>query len=252
MGTWIFLRGLTRDSRHWGDFIDDFKNAFPDHPIVTLDLAGNGYLHQRPSRTRVQDMVRDCRVQLESRGIEPPYHILALSLGAMVALAWALAYPREIAAQIFINTSFRPFSAFYERLRPGNYGRLLRLLLSGAEAHEWERAVLQMTSNRRDTSLLPLWISWHRANPVSPRNALRQLSAAAQFEAPPEAPSIPTLLLASANDQLVSVRCSRVLARQWLCPLIEHPSAGHDIALDDGKWVTAQVKTWLLKLGVTS
>ena len=250
MATWIFLRGLTRDSRHWGDFIDAFKNAFPDHPIVTLDLAGNGHLHQRSSRTRVPDMVRDCRVQLESRGIAPPYHVLALSLGAMVALAWALAYPREIAAQVLINTSFRPFNPFYERLRPANYGRFLQLLLSNAGACEWERAILQMTSNRRDTSVLPLWISWRLANPVTPRNALRQLSAAAQFEAPSDAPLVPTLLLASANDQLVSVRCSRVLARQWVCPLVEHPSAGHDVALDDGKWVTDQVRAWLLKLDI--
>ncbi len=250
MATWIFLRGLTRDSRHWGDFIDEFKNAFPDHPIVTLDLAGNGHLHQRSSRTRVPDMVRDCRVQLESRGIAPPYHLLALSLGAMVALAWALAYPREIAAQVLINTSFRPFSPFYERLRPANYGKFLQLLLSNAGACEWERAILQMTSNRRDTSVLPLWISWRLANPVTPRNALRQLSAAAQFEAPSDAPLVPTLLLASANDQLVSVRCSRVLARQWVCPLVEHPSAGHDVALDDGKWVTDQVRAWLLKLDI--
>lgn len=250
MATWIFLRGLTRDGRHWGDFIGEFKNAFPDHPIVTLDLAGNGHLHQRSSRTRVPDMVRDCRVQLESRGIAPPYHLLALSLGAMVALAWALAYPREIAAQVLINTSFRPFSPFYERLRPANYGKFLQLLLSNAGACEWERAILQMTSNRRDTSVLPLWISWRLANPVTPRNALRQLSAAAQFEAPSDAPLVPTLLLASANDQLVSVRCSRELARQWLCPLVEHPSAGHDVALDDGKWVTDQVRAWLLKLDI--
>jgi pimeloyl-ACP methyl ester carboxylesterase len=248
MTTWIFLRGLTRDSRHWGNFLGDFQRALPGHSIITLDLAGNGMLHLQSSRTRVQDMVADCRAQLAVQQVKPPYHLLALSLGAMVALAWAQAHPQEVSGQVLLNTSLRPLNSFFQRLLPANYLRLLRLLLGNAGAAEWERAIWHMTSRRQDDLVLPLWVAWRRANPVSRLNTLRQLTAAVQFRAPLDPPITPTLLLASSQDQLVSVRCSRNLAQRWHCPLTEHPSAGHDIALDYGPWVAAQVQKWFLKL----
>ena len=246
MTTWILLRGLTRESRHWGRFVAQFQQALPDHRIDTLDLAGNGLLNQHRSPIRVQDMVAQCRSQLSQRHIAPPYHLLAMSLGAMVAAAWARAHSQDISAMVLINTSMRPLSPFYQRLLPANYGTLLRLILSGAAAHQWERAILQMTSNQSDESVLPHWLELRRSNPVSRLNGLRQLVAAARFELPPDPPATPTLLLASEHDHLVSVNCSKSLARSWQCDLCIHPSAGHDIALDDGPWVAARVCQWLL------
>jgi predicted alpha/beta hydrolase family esterase len=51
-------------------------------------------------------------------------------------------------------------------------------------------------------------------------------------------------VLASVLDHLVSVECSKALARAWQCALILHPSAGHDLPLDDGHWVIAKVLEW--------
>ncbi|MBV5299227.1 MAG: alpha/beta hydrolase [Rhodoferax sp.] len=245
MHTWILLRGLTRESRHWGDFVGQFQQALPDHRVVTLDLAGNGLLNQQSSPVRVQQMVAACRMQLAQRQIQPPCHLLAMSLGAMVAVAWAQSHPHEISALVLINTSMRPWSPFYQRLLPANYGRLLSLMLSGAAPQAWERAILRMTSNRGEESVLPDWLAWRQANPVSRLNALRQLLAAARFRAAPHPPLAPTLLLASLQDHLVSLRCSTALARHWSCSLRMHPTAGHDIPLDDGPWVVAQVQEWL-------
>lgn len=245
MATWVFLRGLTRESAHWGGFVDQFVHALPGQTIVPLDFAGNGVFHTQPSRTRVQDMVSDCRDQLRAQGLQPPYHLLAMSLGAMVAVAWAQAHPDEVAVQVLINTSLRPYSAATQRLRPANYGQLIWLLLAGTPL-DWERAILRMTSNRRDPSVLPHWLALRREHPVSRLNAVRQLYAASRFVAARAVPETPTLLLASQFDHLVSVRCSRALACQWRCPLVEHPSAGHDLPLDDGDWVVAQIKAWLL------
>ena len=178
MTTWILLRGLTRESRHWGDFVGQFQQVFPTHQILPLDLPGNGLLNLQTSPSRVDKMVEHCRVQLRQRKKEPPYNLLAMSLGAMVALGWTQLYPHEVAAQVLINTSLRRLSPFYRRLLPGNYGRLLCLLLYGAEAPDAERVILHMTSNRSDEAVLPLWLALRRANPVSTSNALRQLLAA--------------------------------------------------------------------------
>ncbi|WP_394787867.1 alpha/beta fold hydrolase [Rhodoferax sp.] len=245
MSTWILLRGLTRESGHWGDFVAQFQAALPASQVIALDLPGNGRLHAQRSPARVEDMVAQCRAELARRQIAGPVHILAMSLGAMVAVAWATAYPQEVAAQVLVNTSLRPFSPFYQRLRPRNYALLLRLALLGARPELWERSILRITSNGDRVEVLPRWIALRQQHPVGRANALRQLWAAARFTAPPSPPQTATLLLASAQDRLVSVTCSRMLARHWQCPLQLHATAGHDLPLDAGGWVVAQVLQWL-------
>ena len=240
MSTWIFLRGLTRESGHWGTFTAQFEKAMPGCEVVALDLPGNGSLCQQASPLRVQDMVAHCRAALDSRWLPPPYHLLGMSLGAMVSVAWSAAYPDEVAAQVLINTSLRPFSPFYQRLRPRNYGLLLRLAVLGANPEDWERSILRITSQGGQDAVLPQWLALRAGHPVTRANALRQLLAAARYRAPTVVTS-PTLLLASAHDQLVSVACSQALARQWQCHLQVHPTAGHDLPLDDGDWVVRQI-----------
>ncbi len=241
---WILLRGLTRESGHWGAFVAQFAAALPHARVLALDLPGNGALHRQTSPTRVSDMVEQARAQLAGQAIAPPYHVLAMSLGAMVAVAWSHAHPQELAAQVLINTSLRPFNPFYQRLRPANYATVLRLGLLGATACEWERNVLRLTSHHASEAVLAEWIALRLKHPVTRANALRQLLAAASFRAAQTCPPTPTLLLASRQDHLVSVACSKAIARRWQCELRLHPTAGHDLPLDDGPWVAQQVRQW--------
>lgn len=242
MKTWILLRGLARESGHWGAFTGQFARAMPGCEVLALDLPGNGHLYQQASPLRVPDMVAHCRAELARRQICGPVHLLGMSLGAMVAVAWSAAYPMEVAAQVLINTSLRPFSPFTQRLRPQNYGLLLKLALLGASPVEWERSILRITSQGGQDAVLPHWQALRALHPVTRANALRQLLAAARYRAP-VALSTPTLLLASAQDQLVAIACSQALARQWQCRLQMHPTAGHDLPLDDGDWVARQIAT---------
>jgi pimeloyl-ACP methyl ester carboxylesterase len=170
---------------------------------------------------------------------------MAMSLGAMVALEWASEAPQELAALVLINTSLRPYSPVWQRLRPANYAALLRLALFGGTALAWECSVLRLTSNRGDASVLPRWLQLRAQHPVSRANALRQLIAAARYEAPHELPRKPVLVLGSEQDRLVSVLCSKALAREGAYDLRLHPVAGHDLPLDDGPWVAQQVRQWL-------
>jgi pimeloyl-ACP methyl ester carboxylesterase len=167
---------------------------------------------------------------------------MALSLGAMVSVAWAQAHPEEISRQVLINTSLRPFSPFYQRFLPRNVATVGRLVLTAAGAKAWERAIWRMTSNLSEPGVITEWIKLRQLHPVTPLNALRQLWAASRFTAPAKATTTPTLLLASTHDRLVSVQCSRAVARQWHWPLAEHPSAGHDLPLDDADWVLDRIR----------
>jgi len=62
---------------------------------------------------------------------------------------------------------------------------------------------------------------------------LRQLAAAATFRIGSWKPELPVLLLASRQDRMVSVDCSRAIARAWGAAIVEHPTAGHDLSADD-------------------
>jgi len=249
MTTWVLLRGLTRETAHWGGFVAQLQLAMPQARVLALDLPGNGQLNARRSPTDIAALVAHCRAELAQRGVQGPLHLLAMSLGAMVAAEWAYLAPQELAACALINTSFRPFSPFYHRLRPRNYARLFRLAVSGAAPQAWERAILDITSNRaaERADVLPAWTAARVQRPVRAVNAWRQLLAAARYRVRPAPPRVPLLLLASEQDRLVDVRCSLTVARRWACQLRLHPWAGHDLPLDDPIWVIAQVRDWLAR-----
>ena len=170
-----------------------------------------------------------------------------MSLGAMVAVAWAQRHPGDVAAAVLISTSLRPFSPFYRRLRPANYPRLLRLLGLPASGRVIETAVLQMTTRcvSEPGKVIAQWLQWRRDNPVSRRNALVQLLAALRYQAPRRRPLDQLLLLAGARDALVDTRCSLQLAGLWEASIAVHPEAGHDLPLEDAAWVLEQIQRWL-------
>lgn len=252
MSTWILLRGLTREHGHWGDVVAQLQATLPaGSQVLTPDLPGNGDLYRIDSPTRVEAMMHACRQMLLAQGHPPPYHVVAMSLGAMVAVAWADHHPQELRRCVLINTSLRPFSPFWQRLRPQQYPRILRLLLTRASARQWEDAIMHMTTRHaahdpaHEQATLARWLDIRAQRPVSTRNGLRQLLAAVRYRAPHWAPAVPMLLLNGLGDRLVHPDCSAVLAAQWQVPLIRHPTAGHDLPLDAGPWLVQQIRTWL-------
>jgi len=244
---WVLLRGLTREARHWGGFPARLGAALGVE-VHCLDLPGNGRLNRLPSQMSVERMADWCHEEIVSAGVRRPCAVLAMSLGAMVTVAWARRYPADIERAVLINTSLRPFSAFHQRLRPSNYCRIARLLALPASARRIEEAVFGMTTRRAADSVIAEWAAWRVANPVSRRNAWAQLIAAAAYRAPLNRPLEQMLLLASARDDLVAPECSRRLSGQWRVPLQLHPDAGHDLPLDDADWVLAEIRDWLAAL----
>lgn len=251
MTTWVVLRGLAREAGHWGGFTDRLGSALgPADSLCALDLPGAGLSRSVRSPWSVPAMTLACRQLLLQRGARPPYVLFAMSLGAMVAVQWARDAPGEVEGCILVNTSLRGINPFWERLQPANWWPLCRLLLPGLTALERERAVLAMTSSRphEHPDVAHEWSDIARMRPVARETVLRQLVAAARFRAV-QPPLAPTLLLASAADRLVSPRCSQRIARAWGMPLRLHPTAGHDLPLDDPDWVVEQVARWRREAG---
>lgn len=241
---WVLLRGLTRESGHWGDFPQRLTTALgPGHEVVALDLPGNGSRHRSRSPASVGALTRACRDQLT---VTPPSVLVAMSLGAMVALEWARVAPRELAGAVLINTSAGGHSPWWQRLQPRNYATLARIVVPGTGAAEREQRILAMTSSdpHRHAGIVREWARLAAEHPVDRGNAVRQLVAAVRYRAPDVKPGVPLLLLASAGDRLVSPICSQRLAQRWDIPLRMHPWAGHDLPLDDPAWLLREIHAW--------
>jgi pimeloyl-ACP methyl ester carboxylesterase len=242
---WILLRGWTREARHWGEFPVQLGAALPDSEVVAIDLPGTGALHRETSPASVERIVERCRSRLQELGLAAPFNLLGLSLGAMTSLAWCRRHPGEVEACVLINPSTRTFSPFHHRLRPASYAAIAGALLE-REPQRREAAIFALTSSRpADASVAARWAEFAASHPVTRANAARQLVAAARYRAALAPPAVPLLLLASGGDRLVDPRCSLELARHWALECRVHPGAGHDLPLDDGEWVAAEVGRWL-------
>jgi pimeloyl-ACP methyl ester carboxylesterase len=250
MSTWILLRGLTRETRHWGRLPDLLRGASPDARVLMLDLPGNGTCAALPAPLSVEEMVTFVRHAALQQGALPPYRVLAMSLGGMVATAWAQAHAGEVERLVLINTSMRPFSRAWERLRPQRWSDLIGLAARWRDARAAETVIHRITCNRRDALDADLveWAAIRESAPVSRRNALRQLVAAARFRAAASPPACPLLLLSSRQDRLVNPACSASLAAAWRARHHQHPWAGHDLPHDDPDWASAAVASWQAEL----
>lgn len=243
--TWVLLRGLAREARHWGSFPQVLQQHLPPGDrVVALDLPGNGRLWHERSPAAVDAMVQSVRSRLRAQRLEGPCVVVALSLGGMVAVEWARQAPQDVAACVLINSSLGGLSPFWQRLRPRCYAALLRLLVPGTPVARRERIVLRLTSALPvEARVLEDWVRYARTRPVTAANVLRQLAAAARFRAPAQL-HVPGLVIVSAGDRLVSPRCSAAMARVWDYPLRVHAGAGHDLPLDDPAWLAREIGAW--------
>jgi len=237
----VLIRGLLREQRHWGEFTQLLTQQFPDTEILTLDIPGNGSLYQQTSPNTIEGLTEALRSQLAGK---KNINLIAISMGGMIAIDWMNRHPLEINNAVLINTSVRPYSPFFHRLRWQNYPNILTMFFNSAE--QMDQKILALTSNlhQNDTALLADWKKWRTQYPVSKISAINQLRAAAQFLAS-EKPAHPLLIISAKKDHLVDYHCSLALHQVWHTDYLQHDSAGHDLPLDDPKWLTQAIEKWL-------
>lgn len=234
---WILLRGLARGVGHWGSFAEKIQEHFPQDAFEFLDLPGNGQRHDETSPTSIPEYVKDLRSRsaFVSRG--ESFNILAVSLGAMIAVEWVRQFPHEVQKAFLVCTSSAGESAFYERFQLPNYVKALSLIGAKDEV-KWERTVLDMVVNnheRKESELLSM-VTYTKTHPMRMENILRQLLAASRYRFPAEVPG-DVHLIGSYGDRLVSPKCTLQIAEKWGLKASMHPWAGHDVPIDDPHWL---------------
>ena len=239
---WILIRGLARSEFHWKNFAAEMKSALGCDSVRTVELPGNGKLHNERTPSDIMSVLQEFRKQAEISGTGP-VGLLGVSLGGVLATAWTQNFPQEVSHLVIINSS-SPQNPFYDRLFPRHYRKILKLLMFPNAARS-EKFILSVTSNNRNK-----WepqasenIEYLKKYPVSAANFLRQLKLASQVDFL-KFPEAKKLVLASRHDRLVSSRCSEVIADIWNCPIEFHQSAGHDLPMDDANWIFEKIKSF--------
>jgi pimeloyl-ACP methyl ester carboxylesterase len=247
---WLILRGLVREQRHWGNYKQEFesflRNTDPESQVHTLDFPGFGTEIARASPFSIDEIVDDLRARWQTLKAESEetWSLLAVSLGGMVAMNWTSRYPNDFKRLVLINSSATGLSPLHKRMKPTNYPRVLSLFLEGDLASR-ERKILEMTTNLKGEALQ------NRAKAhagfalkVRKKDAFAQILAALRFKTP-KVISVPMLVVGGKGDQLVDVSCSERIAQQFKGTLVTHPTANHDLALDEPNWLMEQILNWI-------
>lgn len=237
---WVLLRGLAREKHHTDEFIQKLQTASLDGTVIAVDLPGAGEYHRLSSPISMEGIAEFVHSQLPKKNANPRY-IVAISLGGMVAMELAKLHPQSFDGLVIINSSFKNVSSFFERLQPEGLWYILKAALA-KNSKDREREVLNMVSNhpQRHQWIEP-WALIAQQRPVTPLNFLKQLIAAGTYELPLQKPSLPIYVLTSEGDRMVNPKCSKKLAEHWQLPLAVHPTAGHEIYIDDPDWVIEQL-----------
>lgn len=232
----VLLRGLAREQAHWGEFPGELARQ-TQRPVYCQDLPGMGQYHREQSPADMKALAELILPRLQRRH-PGPWHLVAMSLGAMLAVQLAELAPHQVASLVLINTSAGALTPFYQRLRWQQYPKVLRAFV--APIRQRERLILQLTSHYWQQPQLHHAINIAKHRPVQRLNVLRQLLAASRF-CLPSTPQCPLLLLSGAADQLVDPVCSQRLADYWQVAHRVHPGAGHDLVLDAPDWLLSQL-----------
>ena len=242
--TWILLRGLSRELGHWGAFVPRLRQTLGDAKVVPLDLPGVGACSDEPwpgTMAAAMESIRRRAAPWLGRG---RVFVFGVSLGGMVAMEWAAHHPGELAGIVVGASSSAGLNPFWQRFHPAVVPRIVAAGLRGGPDGR-EAAIVRTVSNRRDlwAATTAAWCAIQRERPVSAATSRAQLTAAARWYAPLVL-DVPALFLVGATDRLVDAACSRALARRYRAPLVEHPTAGHDLTTDAPDWVAGELARW--------
>lgn len=242
----FLLRGLVRESRHWGDVPSILKSQLPEFDVITPNIPGVGQYYQQPSPNNFDEMIHFIRDQYKTELSQGENTILAMSLGGMMAKRWSEIYPKDFQKMILVNTSYKGINPLYKRIQPSAMLSFLKLFFT-FDIEKRELGIIKLISNatHRYQDVHRLWLDIQKSAPVSKKSFINQVTAALTFNPDKSAPKPKLLILAGAKDRLCSVECSKKLHELWAGDIYIHPAAGHDIPIDDPNWFVDQVKNFL-------
>ena len=236
----LLLRGLSRETRHWGNLPNLLNESQAFGKIILLDLPGNGRHHRVRSPLEISKYTDFIREEWLSFKFLGPWAIVGISLGGMVALDWASRFD-DFQGAVIINSSSGRGTNIRDRLQISSWLAILRILFS-TTIERREEKILALTVNQRDIAIRyrKCWTILGKQYPFRRLNFLRQLLAAARFS-PKTIQECRLNFIRSSGDRLVNSACTLALYSHFGGTLSTHPTAGHDLSLEDPEWLCHKI-----------
>lgn len=239
----VLVRGLLRESGHWQSMLLALKQASPELVIIPPNVPGNGEKYRELSPLNIEQMLPSMLQQLPDHCDR--YHLVAISMGSMLASHWAHALPNQVASLSLINPSFSRYSPFWHRINISALVSIAGSRLKGSDA--FQKSIIKWTSpiSVSQPEVLAHHIELARQHPVSARNAIRQLYAAAQFKGQSSPPDCPSQIIVSTEDKLVDSRCGEAIAKAWQVEISHFDCDAHDLPLAQPHELSHHLLHWL-------
>lgn len=240
---WILIRGLAREQEHWVDFKNQLQSMDPESEVIGIDLPGAGKYHRLSSPMTIAGIAEFVHSQIQPSKNDQQRIIVSISLGGMVATELVHLHPKDYQGLVLINSSFKNLSSLFQRIQMDALLQMYKAI-TALSPIDRERSVLDMVSNlprEQKEIVAQKWAQISLDRPVAILNFIKQLVAAALYEAPEAKPELPMLILTSVADNMVNFRCSKAIAERWKLPIEVHETSGHEMALDAPHWVIEQL-----------
>lgn len=230
----VLIRGLLGENYYWQHFQQILEQAL-QRKVILVSLR-----EQLSNQTQTSAaLVEGFRAQLYEQTQSYQCHLVSLSLGANVALQWQQQFSDEIKSVTLINPLVVDRA---HRWHPRLWWLLLKILVL---------SILTSSQSNRWFKRLSAWPGLHpelteMVNSLSLRGGalVKQLKLFMQSSSS-FSPKVALQLLVSRHDHWIHSSLSYSLATLWQVPLFPHLSAGHDLALDDPRWVCEKLIDWV-------
>jgi alpha-beta hydrolase superfamily lysophospholipase len=243
MVNFYLLRGLSRESAHWGTFPQELIEKFPQSKVIEMDLPGMGMLNQINSPTNINPIIDILRTTYYSK--EGTNIFIASSLAALVAITWVQQGKNEFHGLVLLSPSLKGICKFTERFKPRSwYDCGVIMLHPSVRVREKKLLKINLNDNRSRNELLNTWIGIHKSRPYKAKNVFRQLLAGTRFNLLDHPIQIPILISGSKEDKLVASTCFIKLKIKLGADIALHDYAGHALTLDASAWLTDKIYSW--------
>jgi pimeloyl-ACP methyl ester carboxylesterase len=96
----LFLHGMAASANYWNPYFPLFSN---NHRVIALDLLGFGHSPQSKTDYSVKAHCQAIKETLDSLNINEPITIVGHSMGALLALQYAISYPNSVSKLVLLS-----------------------------------------------------------------------------------------------------------------------------------------------------